>query len=78
MTATERPQTRTGFVYAGEAFRAERRRLGLSQRDLASVLDMDRNTVARIERGEAPVRRAILRLLSLLKSPRRSADKGLD
>ena len=64
----ERPPTRAGYTYAGEAFRAERARLGLSQSQLAAVLDMARNTISRIERNDRPVRTSTLRLLRMLKS----------
>ncbi|MDP2328292.1 MAG: helix-turn-helix transcriptional regulator [Dehalococcoidia bacterium] len=39
----------------GASLRAERVRLGMSQRDLAAELDVPANTVARWERGELAI-----------------------
>ena len=39
----------------GKALRDRRRRLGMSQRDLAHELDVPPNTVARWERGELTI-----------------------
>jgi len=39
----------------GADLRHERRRVGLTQRELAERMGLHRNTVARLERGEWPI-----------------------
>jgi transcriptional regulator with XRE-family HTH domain len=39
----------------GDDLRHERRRVGLTQRELAARMGLHRNTVARLERGEWPI-----------------------
>ena len=39
----------------GAELRHERRRVGLTQRELAERMGLHRNTVARLERGEWPI-----------------------
>ena len=65
-----RPRPRAGFVYAGTALRAIRRRLGWTQAQLARALGLHPNSLACMERGEAPIRRAwLLAAQAFLDSP---------
>jgi transcriptional regulator with XRE-family HTH domain len=48
------------------AFRQLRRQLGLSQAALAALLATTPNTVARMERGELPIRPPMARLILLV------------
>jgi transcriptional regulator with XRE-family HTH domain len=54
----------------GKQLRTIRRRLGLTQKDLAKELAVAWNTVARWERDEVPIRESVARLIRMTASKR--------
>ncbi len=58
----------------GQELRRLRRRLGLSQSKLAEAIGMQKNSVARMERGERPIMKTTelaVRYLLVMKSKKR-------
>ena len=55
-----------GYLVTGSTLRKIRRELRLTQSGLARLLATDKNTVARYERGDLPIRRAMARLVLLV------------
>lgn len=65
--------TYTPYIVTGKDVRRIRKRLGLSQPQLAERLGVTKNSVARWERGEMGIRQSVVILLGLLEqsSPKR-------
>lgn len=59
------------LVQLGEAIRLERKRLGISQEELAFKADLDRSYMGGVERGERNV--AVLNLCRIAKALNQSA-----
>ena len=66
---------RRDHAVTGSQCRRLRRRLGLTQRALASLLAVTANTVARWERGEVPIREPMARLVRLLAKTKLAARR---
>jgi transcriptional regulator with XRE-family HTH domain len=60
----------------GREMRRRRKTLGMTQRELAEALDLNKNTVARAERDEIPIPKTTAMAIQLLLLMEKTKPKG--